>query len=127
MNELGEVMHLSKSGRIIVRLQKDGKQIKNGQLLVDASGKRIGKVIEVIGPVKAPYASVAPFTDRIKKLLALMYLMEDFWLREEMLDPVSASNRKAFDVIIILERISNDFDRILYTVSRMSVRTNSRL
>lgn len=56
-----------------------------------------------------------------------MYLMEDFWLREEMLDPVSASNRKAFDVIIILERISNDFDRILYTVSRMSVRTNSRL
>jgi RNA-binding protein len=69
LNELGEVMHLSKSGRIIVRLQKDGKQIKNGQLLVDASGKRIGKVIEVIGPVKAPYASVAPFTDRIKKII----------------------------------------------------------
>lgn len=70
MSELGEVMHLSKSGRIIVRLQKDGKQIKSGgQLLVDASGKRIGKVIEVIGPVKAPYASVAPFTDRIKKII----------------------------------------------------------
>ena len=69
MNELGEVMHLSKSGRIIVRLQKDGKQIKNGQLLVDASVKRIGKVIEVIDPVKAPYASVAPFTDRIKKFI----------------------------------------------------------
>ena len=69
MNELGEVMHLSKSGRIIVRLQKDGKKIISGQLLVDASGKRIGKVIEVIGPVKAPYASVAPFTDRIKKII----------------------------------------------------------
>lgn len=69
MNELGEVMHLSKSGRLIVRLQKDGKQIKSGQLLVDANGKRIGKVIEVIGPVNAPYASVAPFTDRIKKII----------------------------------------------------------
>ena len=62
-------MHLSKSGRLIVRLQKDGKQIKSGQLLVDANGKRIGKVIEVIGPVNAPYASVAPFTDRIKKII----------------------------------------------------------
>ena len=60
-------MHLSKSGRLIVRLQKDGKQIKSGQLLVDANGKRIGKVIEIIGPVNAPYASVAPLTDRIKK------------------------------------------------------------
>jgi RNA-binding protein len=69
LNELGEVMHLSKSGRIIVRLQKDIKQIKSGQLLVDANGKRIGKVIEVIGPVNAPYASVAPFTDRIKKII----------------------------------------------------------
>ncbi len=62
-------MHLSKRGRLIVRLQKDGKQIKGGQLLVDANGKRIGKVIEVIGPVNAPYASVAPLTDRIKKII----------------------------------------------------------
>ncbi|HEX5892386.1 MAG TPA: Gar1/Naf1 family protein [Nitrososphaeraceae archaeon] len=69
LNELGEVMHLSKSGRLIVRLQKDSKQIKSGQLLVDANGKRIGKVIEVIGPVNAPYASVAPLTDRIKKII----------------------------------------------------------
>jgi hypothetical protein len=56
-----------------------------------------------------------------------MYLMEEFWLREEIFDPMSASNRKAFDVIIILERISNDFNRVLYAVSRMSLRTNSRL
>ena len=62
-------MHLSNSGRLIVRLQKDGKQIKSGQLLVDANVKRIGKVIEVIGPVNAPYASVAPLTDRIKKII----------------------------------------------------------
>ena len=62
-------MHLSKSGRLIIRLQKDGQQIKSGQLLVDTNGKRIGKVIEVIGPVNAPYASVAPLTDRIKKII----------------------------------------------------------
>jgi hypothetical protein len=59
--------------------------------------------------------------------LALTYLMEEFWLREEIFDPMSTSNRKTFDVIIILERIGNEFDGILYTVSRMSVRTNSRL
>jgi RNA-binding protein len=66
---IGEVMHLTKSGRLIVRLRKDVKHIKNGELLVDANGKRIGKVIELIGPVKAPYASVAPSTDRIKKII----------------------------------------------------------
>ena len=66
---IGEVMHLAKSGRLIVRLQDEGKYIKSGELLIDSSGKRIGKVIEVIGPVNAPYASVAPFTDRVKKII----------------------------------------------------------
>jgi RNA-binding protein len=66
---IGEVMHLAKSGRLIVRLQDEGKYIKSGELLIDSSGKRIGKVMEVIGPVNAPYASVAPLTDRVKKII----------------------------------------------------------
>jgi RNA-binding protein len=66
---VGEVMHLAKSGRLIVRLQDQGRYIKSGELLIDSNGKRIGKVIEVIGPVNAPYASVAPSTDRVKKII----------------------------------------------------------
>jgi RNA-binding protein len=62
-------MHLAKSGRLIVRLQEEGKHLKSGELLIDSNGKRIGKVIEVIGPVNAPYASVAPYTDKIKKII----------------------------------------------------------
>jgi RNA-binding protein len=75
-------MHLAKSGRLIVRLQKDGKNIKSGELLVDANGKRIGKVIEVIGPVNAPYASVAPFTDRIKKIIGTSVFNGGFSVRK---------------------------------------------
>jgi RNA-binding protein len=66
---IGEVMHLAKSGRLIVRLQEKGKHIKSGELLIDSNGKRVGKVIEVIGPVNSPYASVAPSTDKTKKII----------------------------------------------------------
>jgi RNA-binding protein len=67
--ERGEVMHLAKSGRLIIRLETAGKETKSGELLVDANGRPIGKVIEIIGPVNAPYASVAPMTDRINKII----------------------------------------------------------
>jgi RNA-binding protein len=71
LGERGEVMHLAKSGRLIVRLAAGSKETKNGELLVDANGKPIGKVIEIIGPVNAPYASVAPMTDRINKIIGI--------------------------------------------------------
>lgn len=34
---------------------------------MDDKGKKLGKVVELIGPVKAPYASVAATTDRVRK------------------------------------------------------------
>ena len=34
---------------------------------IDDSGRQTGKVIETIGPVSAPYASVLPLVDRPKK------------------------------------------------------------
>ena len=71
LEERGEVMHLAKSGRLIIRLVTGNKETKNGELLVDANGKPIGKVIEIIGPVNAPYASVAPMTDRINKIIGI--------------------------------------------------------
>lgn len=69
VGEIGEIMHLAKSGRLIVKLNAAGANVKAGELLVDGSGKRVGKVVELIGPVSAPYASVIPMTDRTGRLI----------------------------------------------------------
>jgi len=69
VGEIGEVMHLAKSGRLIVKLNAVGACIKAGELLIDSSGKRVGRVVELIGPVSAPYASVIPMTDRTSRLV----------------------------------------------------------
>ena len=69
VGEIGEIMHLAKSGRLIVKLNAAGSGVKAGELLVDGSGKRVGKVAELIGPVSAPYASVIPMTDRTSRLV----------------------------------------------------------
>jgi RNA-binding protein len=69
VGEIGEIMHLAKSGRLIVKLNVAGAGVKAGELLVDVSGKRVGKVAELIGPVSSPYASVIPMTDRTSRLI----------------------------------------------------------
>jgi len=69
VGEIGEIMHLAKSGRLIVKLNAAGAGTRAGELLVDGSGKRVGRVAELIGPVSAPYASVIPMTDRTSRLV----------------------------------------------------------
>ena len=69
VGDIGEVMHLAKSGMLIIKLNAAGASVKAGELLVDGSGKRVGKVAELIGPVSAPYASVIPMTDRTARLV----------------------------------------------------------
>lgn len=68
LGDVGEVMHLAKSGRLIVRLAPSSG-VRPGELLVDSAGKKVGKVVELIGPVTAPYASVMPMTDRSSRLV----------------------------------------------------------
>ena len=65
MEESGEVMHLAKSGRLIVKLGTAGKETKSGELLVDENGKRIGKVIEVINRCRT--LCISNTTDRQNK------------------------------------------------------------
>ena len=63
-------MHLAKSGRLIVKLNAAGAEsVKAGGLLIDGSGRRVGKVAELLGPVKTPYASVITMTDRTSRLV----------------------------------------------------------
>ena len=64
MQEVGEILHIAKSGRVIVKLQK---KVNTGEILLDSKGKKVARVVELIGSVKAPYASAIPMTDRIKK------------------------------------------------------------
>ena len=64
LQEVGEILHIAKSGRVIVKLQK---KVDTGEILLDSRGKKVARVVELIGSVKAPYASAIPMTDKIKK------------------------------------------------------------
>jgi len=48
-------MHLARSGRVIVQLTK---LVEEGQVLCDEKSGKVAKVMELIGPVAKPYASV---------------------------------------------------------------------
>jgi RNA-binding protein len=66
--EIGEVLHLARSGRLIVKLHPSCGFSKIGQLLFDNEGTKIGRIIELIGSVRAPFASVLPDTKSSNKI-----------------------------------------------------------
>jgi RNA-binding protein len=75
LQEVGEVLHLASSGRVIIRLSKP---LRDGQMIVDGSGTKVAKVSEMIGPVDAPYASAVPLTNNIKKHVGKhVYIIEE--------------------------------------------------
>ena len=47
---------------MIVRLSKE---VRPGAFLYDDGKRKLGKVVELIGPVRAPYASVAVVSSRV--------------------------------------------------------------
>ena len=51
----GELLHTTKTGRPVYRLQAEARI---GQPVPDGKGRRVGKVFDIFGPVTAPYASV---------------------------------------------------------------------
>jgi rRNA processing protein Gar1 len=71
LQEVGEVMHLAKSSRLIVRLVGSSTETRPGEILVDQNGRSVGKVLEIIGPVVSPYASVIPLTARPNKVVGI--------------------------------------------------------
>ena len=64
MQEVGEIMHLASSGRVVIQLTK---VVSEGQILCDEKSTKVAKVMELIGPVAKPYASATPLTNSIKK------------------------------------------------------------
>jgi len=61
MQEVGEVLHRARSGRLILRLTG---QVQVGSILSDEKGRKTAKVVELIGPVSRPYASAMPTSER---------------------------------------------------------------
>lgn len=66
MQEVGEIMHLAGSGRVIIQLTDE---LSEGVILCDEKGTKVAKVMELIGPVKRPFASATPLTNNIKKYI----------------------------------------------------------
>ena len=66
MQEVGEILHLASSGRVIVRLSKI---VSQDQILCDENSTKVAKVTELIGPVAKPYASAMSLTNNIKKFV----------------------------------------------------------
>jgi RNA-binding protein len=51
---------------------------REGMILVDDQGRRAGRILEMIGPVEAPYLSVQPFTERIERIVgSKLYVGEE--------------------------------------------------
>ncbi|MFQ6085673.1 MAG: Gar1/Naf1 family protein [Candidatus Bathyarchaeia archaeon] len=61
MKELGKIIHVSRSGLLILR---SNQAPKIGQKLHDGSSKIIGVVVDVFGPVSSPYISIKPWIKR---------------------------------------------------------------
>jgi rRNA processing protein Gar1 len=66
LQEAGTVLHLARSGRLIIKAQA---QVRDGSLLVDENGRRTGRVMETIGSVSSPFLSVQPMTERIERIV----------------------------------------------------------
>ena len=66
MQEVGEILHLANSGRVIVRLSNT---VSAGQIICDESSTKVAKVTELIGPVAKPYAAAMSLTNNIKKFV----------------------------------------------------------
>ncbi|MDG6991224.1 MAG: hypothetical protein JRM99_07380 [Nitrososphaerota archaeon] len=64
MLQVGTILHQAKSGRLIARLSKE---VRPGAFLFDSGKKKVGRVVELIGPMRAPFASVAVVTSRLGK------------------------------------------------------------
>ena len=59
MRRLSRIIHLSKSGNLIVRLDSD-LYPRIGAKVFDSKLKEIGKVQDLFGPVARPYISISP-------------------------------------------------------------------
>jgi rRNA processing protein Gar1 len=61
LQEVGTVLRRARSGMVIIKLTREPKE---GQVLYDENERPVGRVTEIFGPVRSPFASLAPYADR---------------------------------------------------------------
>ncbi len=76
LRRLGKVLHMSKSGNLIVRLEQPPVPAERVRV-VDYKIKSIGTVNNILGPVKSPYVSVKPDAASEGFAGRVLYLLED--------------------------------------------------
>ncbi len=83
MIELGKLLHVAKSGRIIVKVSNAARDKKiTGRWIVDSAGRNIGRIQEIFGPVGSPYASVQPSQAKLTGIIGTkVYISEEDSLR----------------------------------------------
>src|SRR2546425_10980521 len=69
LRRLGKVLHLSKSGNLVVRLETSNPP-QVGTDVFDPKLEKIGTVNNVMGPVATPYVSLTPASQETKDMLA---------------------------------------------------------
>jgi RNA-binding protein len=62
LRRLGKVLHLSKSGNLLLRLEHYPVPII-GAPVCDYKLRSVGQVNNILGPVKTPYVSVKPVSN----------------------------------------------------------------
>ncbi|TMI25130.1 H/ACA RNA-protein complex protein Gar1 [Candidatus Bathyarchaeota archaeon] len=78
LRRLGKVLHLSKSGNLILRLETSQRPPPVGASVCDYKLRKVGIVNNILGPVKAPYASVQPTGESPSTLAGrIVYLVEN--------------------------------------------------
>ena len=76
MRRLGKVLHLSKSGNLLLRLEQYPVPIIGAQVC-DYKLRSVGVVNNILGPVKTPYVSVKPVANVDGALVdRVLYLVE---------------------------------------------------
>lgn len=45
------------------------RKLAEGEILCDETGTKVAKVMELIGPIKRPFASATPLTNNIKRYI----------------------------------------------------------
>ena len=77
MRRLGKVLHLSKSGNLILRLDQPPVPAISTKVC-DYKLRQIGVVNNILGPVKSPYVSVKPTASLDGALTGrVLYLVEN--------------------------------------------------
>lgn len=66
MIRLGQVLHISSSKNIIVKIENTPKI---GETVVDENLKTVGEIFDIFGPVSSPYAAVKPKISKLEVLV----------------------------------------------------------